>query len=118
MRRKLRRLYADGRTYTWRAVIRYVSGRREVRLRVWGAGKNGQALQVDLRPADPEHPLADSTYPTPADVHSLIVDGLAQGWKPQTTGGTFTLPPHLLAPPQKSTNGSASQPRPMPAATP
>lgn len=97
MRVRLRRLHLDGRTYTWWAEIHYVSGRREVRLRAWGAGKNGQALEVALRPADPEHLLADSVYPTPDDVRRLIVEGLAAGWQPDAKGGTCTLPPHLLA---------------------
>lgn len=96
MRTRLRVLHAGGRRYTWRAEIRPVSGRREVRLRAWGAGKNGQALQVDLRPADPEHPLADSTYPDAADVRAIISEGLKQGWQPDAVGGTFTLPPSTL----------------------
>ena len=94
MRERLRRLHVEGREYTWRAEIRRVPGPREVRLRVWGAGKNGQALQVDLNPADP----ADEwLYPTATDVCALIRTGLAQGWQPTLRGGTFTLPPHTVA---------------------
>ncbi|MFC4854245.1 hypothetical protein [Actinophytocola glycyrrhizae] len=93
MRERLRRLHADGREHTWRAEIRYVSGRREVRVRAWGAGKNGQALQVDVHPATP----ADEwMYPEPANVRTLIRTALARGWHPETRGGTFTLPPHTL----------------------
>jgi len=73
-----------------------VSGRREVRLRVWGAGKTGEALQVDLHPAEPEHPLADNAYPDVADVRAIIDEGLTQGWQPDARGGTFTLPRHAL----------------------
>jgi hypothetical protein len=95
MRTRLRTLHADGRRYTWRAEIRHVSGHREVRLRAWGAGKTGQALQVDLRPADPKHPLADDVYPDAEDVRTLIGEALSKGWQPATTGGTFTLPTHV-----------------------
>lgn len=90
MRVRLRRLHVEGREYTWRAEIRRVSGPREVRVRVWGAGKNGQALQADLTPPD------EWGYPEPADVHALIREGLTQGWQPETTGGTFTMPPRAL----------------------
>jgi hypothetical protein len=92
MRTRLRTLHADGRRYTWRAEIRHVTRRREVRLRVWGAGKTRQALQVDLCPMDPEHPLADDLYPDAEDVRALIGEALSQGWQPDTKGGTFTLP--------------------------
>jgi hypothetical protein len=112
MRTRLRTLHAEGRKYTWRAEIRQVSGHREVRLRAWGAGKNGQALQVDLRPTDPD----DDIYPEVADVRAIIGEGLAQGWQPDARGGTFTLPPRLMR--QNSTNGSASQAMPRPTATP
>lgn len=87
MRVRLRRLHADGRAYTWRAEIRRVSEPREVRVRVWGAGKNSQALEVDLRSAD------DFMYPEPAAVRTLIHTALTSGWDPSTKGGTFTLPP-------------------------
>lgn len=82
----MRRLHADGREYTWRAEIRHVSGVRGVRLRAWGSGKNGQALQVDLSSAD------EWFYPEADEVRALIHDGLASGWQPAARGGTFTLP--------------------------
>jgi hypothetical protein len=90
MRERLRRLHAEGREYTWRAEIRRVSGPREVRVRVWGAGKNSQALQVDVHPAD------EWGYPEPADVRTLIQAAFEQGWHPETRGGTFTLPTRRL----------------------
>jgi len=96
MRTRLRTLHAAGRKYTWRAEIRHVSGHREVRLRAWGSGKNAQALQVDLRPTNPNHPLADNTYPTAADVRVIINEGLEQGWQPDAVGGTFTLQARTL----------------------
>ena len=86
MRERLRRIYAEGREYTWRAEIRHVSDPRVIRVRVWGGGKNSQALQHDLTPAD------DWGYPEPADVRALIHAGLAEGWQPEARGGTFTLP--------------------------
>lgn len=92
MRTRPRTLDANGRTYTWRAEIRHVSGRREVRLRAWGTGKTGQALQVDLRPAARE----DDIYPEAADVRTMIAEGLAHGWQPDARGGTFALPPQTL----------------------
>lgn len=86
MRERLRHLHTGGRTYTWRAEIRHVSEPREIRVRVWGAGKNSQALEVDLRSAD------DFMYPEPADVRAMIETALTSGWHPSTQGGTFTLP--------------------------
>lgn len=87
MRVRLRRLHVDGREYTWRAEIRHVSEPREIRVRVWGAGKNSQALEVDLSSPD------DFMYPEPADVRTLIETALTSGWNPSALGGTFTLPP-------------------------
>lgn len=87
-------MHVDGRTYTWRAVITAATGpdggyHRLIRLRVWGAGKNGQALQADLveRYDGPE------TYPYPAaeDLRALIRHGLRVGWRPATVGGTVAL---------------------------
>ena len=86
MRERVRRVRAEGREYTWRAEIRRVSDPRVIRVRVWGAGKNSQALQADLTPPD------DWGYPEPADVRALIRTGLAQGWRPEAGGGTFTVP--------------------------
>jgi hypothetical protein len=90
MRVRLRRLHVEGREYTWRAEIRRVYSPREVRVRVWGAGKNSQALQADLIPPD------EWGYPEPADVCALIQDGLARGWQPDAKGGTCTMPPRIL----------------------
>jgi hypothetical protein len=87
MQERLRRLHEEGREYTRRAEIRCGPGPREVRVRVWGAGKNEQALQADLHPAD------EWGYPEAAEVRALIRAGLTRGWNPETRGGTFTLPP-------------------------
>ena len=88
MRVRLRRLHVDGREYTWRAEIRHVSEPREIRVRVWGAGKNSQAMEVDQRSAHD-----DFMYPAPEQVRTLINIALTSGWHPSTKGGTFTLPP-------------------------
>ena len=114
MRSRLRKLHLDGREFTWKADIRSVAGpegllHRCIRLRVWGAGKNGRALQVDL--AEP-HPSASAvasghryvetdvqgsgerySFPTSADVRALVLHGLSAGWRPETVGGTFHVTP-------------------------
>lgn len=99
MRSRLRKLHIDGREFTWKADIGSAPrpggrGLRHIRVRVWGAGKNGRALQADLveRPgsttrSDPE------TYPYPVadDVTTMIRYALTAGWTPETLGGTFRL---------------------------
>ncbi|MFG2058111.1 integrase [Micromonospora sp. NPDC048930] len=94
MRTRLRRLHVDGRAYTWRAVITAATGpdghyHRIVRVRVWGAGKNGCALQADLveRYDGPE------TYPYPGaeDLRALIRYGLRAGWAAGAVGGAVVL---------------------------
>ncbi|MFI6303606.1 hypothetical protein ACIBCH_17165 [Amycolatopsis thailandensis] len=100
MRTRLRTLHIGEWTYTWRAAIGQVDGdgadsHRCVRVRAWGAGKNGRALEADLlskamsvgwTPA-----ATDGSYPEPADVRFLIVRALALGWDPGALGGTFRL---------------------------
>ncbi|MEV7549389.1 hypothetical protein AB0N89_07180 [Amycolatopsis sp. NPDC089917] len=100
MRKRLRTLRIGERAYTWRATIGQVDGdgvdsRRCVRVRAWGAGKNGRALEADLlskamsvgwTPA-----ATDGSYPEPADVRFLIESALALGWDPGALGGTFRL---------------------------
>ena len=87
MRAPLRRLHAGDRPYRWQARVQRDPGRRVLRIRIWGSGKTGRALQVDLvQPADDyDHPSAD-------DVRVLIARGLAAGWDPDARGGTFVLP--------------------------
>ncbi|MCR6481958.1 hypothetical protein M8542_03935 [Amycolatopsis sp. OK19-0408] len=100
MRTRLRKLRAGDRDYTWRATIGSVRGdgvdvHRCVRVRVWGAGKNGRALEADLlskatsvgwTPAD-----TDGSYPAAGDVRRLVDHALALGWDPGLRGGTFRL---------------------------
>ncbi|MEU8179279.1 integrase [Micromonospora sp. NPDC049044] len=110
MRSRLRTLHIDGREFTWKADIRSTAGsdgrlHRCIRLRVWGAGKSGRALQVDLteRPtgaSDGQYVETDVhgsgeayPYPTTADVRVLVHYGLGAGWAPQALGGTFTIAP-------------------------
>ncbi|GAA4578674.1 hypothetical protein GCM10023176_55010 [Micromonospora coerulea] len=112
MRSRLRKLHIDGREFTWKAGIRSASGpdgrlHRCIRVRVWGAGKNGRALQVDL--TERPHPASTvalthryvetdvhgsgETYPFPtaADVRVLVRYGLIAGWTPEALGGTFQV---------------------------
>ncbi|WP_249999164.1 integrase [Actinoplanes sp. M2I2] len=99
MRTRLRRIRLDGRTYTWRAEIGHVRGsgdcHRCVRLRAWGAGKTGRALQADLLstawPAPSGACATDGSYPTTAEVRAIITYALGQGWPPDRRGGTFVL---------------------------
>ncbi|BCJ57612.1 integrase [Micromonospora endophytica] len=112
MRSRLRKLHIDGREFTWKADIRCVSGpdgrlHRCIRIRVWGAGKNGRALQVDLTEKPYSAPTVASgdqyvetdvhgsgetcPFPTAADVRVLVRYGLITGWTPEALGGTFQV---------------------------
>ncbi|MFI6297769.1 hypothetical protein ACIBEJ_39685 [Nonomuraea sp. NPDC050790] len=97
MRARTRRLHAAGRDYIWTARLSHVSGdsdcHRCVRVRVWGAGKNSQALHADLlsKAVLPWGCATDDSHPTPADVLQLITHALAQGWNPDHVGGSFFL---------------------------
>ncbi|MEV6929043.1 integrase [Dactylosporangium sp. NPDC051485] len=98
-RPRLRRLRIGPREFMWRADIRWtragVDWQRAVRVRVWGGGKSGQALQADLISVLPPGPwgagATDMAHPTPADVRALVEQALASGWRPQLRGGTFLL---------------------------
>lgn len=97
MRARLRKLHIDGREYTWKADVRAAPGpdgrrHRCIRIRVWGGGKTGCALQADV--TERSHPAAaEESYPYPAaaDVRALIDHGLRAGWVPATRGGTFQI---------------------------
>ena len=96
---RLRRIRVDGRPYTWRAQISHVQGsgdcHRCIRVRAWGAGKTGQALQADLLsltwPAPWGACATDGSYPTPADVRAIIRHAVESDWQPHRRGGTFVL---------------------------
>ncbi len=83
----------------WRAEIRHVSGEgdchRCIRVRIWGAGKNGRALQADLLSKSWGTPWAacatDGSYPAPRDVRALVEYAMENGWEPEIRGGTFML---------------------------
>jgi hypothetical protein len=99
MRTRLRQIRVDARTFVWRAEIRHARGsddcHRCIRVRGWGAGKTGQALQADLLslawPAPWGACATDGAYPAPADVRALISYALEHGWQPALRGGTFVL---------------------------
>lgn len=114
MRSRLRKLHIDGREFTWKADIRSASGpdgrlHRCIRLRVWGAGKTGRALQVDLTERRLSAPTVASSsrhvdtdvhgsgetypYPTAADVRDLVRYGLGAGCTAEALGGTFQITP-------------------------
>ena len=100
MRTRLRRLRAGDRDYTWWAAIGSVRGdgvdlHRCVRVRVWGAGKNGRALEADLLSQATSvgwTPAAtDGSYPASGDIRRLVAHARALGWDPDARGGTFRL---------------------------
>ncbi|MEV0199841.1 hypothetical protein [Nonomuraea sp. NPDC050691] len=96
---RLRTLRTGGGEFVWKAEIRHVAGsgdcHRCVRLRVWGAGKNGRALQADLLSKSFGTPwgacVTDNAHPLPSDVLAVIERGLAAGREPDARGGTFLL---------------------------
>jgi hypothetical protein len=98
MRNRLRKLHFEGREFTWAAEIRAATGadgrrRRSIRVRIWGAGKNGCALQADMTefpvPTTPDE--TTYAYPSAAIVCRLVASGLAGGWAPEKVGGVFRL---------------------------
>ncbi|WP_203826805.1 integrase [Actinoplanes palleronii] len=98
MRTRLRHLRHGPRVYAWRAEIHHLRGSRDchrcVRVRIWGAGKTGQALQADLLslalgPAGACE--TDGSSPRPADVRAVLAYALRHGWNPDRRGGTFAL---------------------------
>jgi len=98
MKTRLRKRMVAGRQYVWRGEIREVRGERHwhrcIRVRVFGAGKNSRALQVDLLSktwTKEWFSYVDEAYPTPADLRAIIERGLALGWDPDAVGGTFLL---------------------------
>lgn len=100
MRTRLRRLRAGDRDYAWRATIGAVSGdgvdlHRCLRVRVWGAGKNGRALEADLlstaTSAGWTPAATDGSYPASGDIRRLVEHALILGWDPDARGGTFLL---------------------------
>lgn len=96
MKRRLRKLYADGREFVWTSQIHHVSGtdcHRCIRVRVWGAGKNSRVLQADLvsKAVLPWGCATDDSYPTPKDVRTVIDYALTHGWDPNLIRGTFFL---------------------------
>jgi hypothetical protein len=99
MRKRLRRLHIEGRTFVWRAEIRHVQGsgdcHRCLRLRVWGNGRTSRVLQADLLslawPAPWGACATDGSYPTAADVRVVIAHALDHGWDPELIGAQFVL---------------------------
>ena len=98
MRERLRKVHVDGREFTWKADIRGSPGAdgrrlRYIRVRVWGAGKNGCVLQADMTelpvPASPEE--TTYAYPSAAIVRRLVSWGLEAGWTPEQVGGVFRV---------------------------
>ncbi|WP_436530672.1 integrase [Actinoplanes sp. HUAS TT8] len=97
MRTRLRHLRHGSRVFTWSAEIHHVRGDRDwhrcIRVRAWGTGKTGQALQADLLSlfVGPWGCASDESYPTPADVRALIEYAVGNGWDPARRGGTYAL---------------------------
>jgi len=98
MRERLRKLHIGGREFTWKADIRAAPGAggrrlRYIRVRVWGAGKNGCVLQADMTEL-PAPEMSDETtyvYPSAAIVRQLVSWGLEAGWTPEQVGGVFRV---------------------------
>ncbi|HET7012730.1 MAG TPA: hypothetical protein VFI65_02395 [Streptosporangiaceae bacterium] len=102
MRRRLRTLRIGDVRYRWTAELCYDRDdsqdlHRCVRVRVWGAGKNGQVLSADLVSTSDPGPwgsgVTDVAYPTPKDVRAIIDSALAHGWDPATVGSRYELGP-------------------------
>lgn len=99
MKTRLRVLRVGNRRCAWTAAIGHVQGdsdcHRVIRLRVWGSGKNGRVLQVDLLSKTPSGPwgacATDGAHPTSRDVRAVVEYALAHGWEADEAGGMFLL---------------------------
>jgi hypothetical protein len=98
MKLRMRTLRIGDAQFRWAAELcPYEDGTdhyRCARVRVWGGGKNGQALRVDLlstSEAGPWGHCTDGAYPTPGVVRKLVDHALAHGWDPEVVGGRFLL---------------------------
>lgn len=91
MKVRLRTLRIGAREFKWTAQL---GGPRNVRVRVWGSGKNGCMLRTDLEATsdcgswfdDP-----DAAYPTPSIVRVIIDYALDHSWDPAVIGGRHIL---------------------------
>jgi hypothetical protein len=91
MRQRLRVLRIGAAGFKWTAEL---CPPRCARVRVWGGGKNGRMLRVDLASSgDPglwgDDP--DAAYPTPRIVRALIEHALDHGWDPAAIGGRHEI---------------------------
>jgi hypothetical protein len=91
MKTRLRNLRVGAREFRWTAEL---CPPRCVRVRVWGGGKNGCMLRVDLASTgDPglcgDDP--DGAYPTPGIVRAIIDYAFDHGWDPAAIGGRHVL---------------------------
>ncbi|MFF3251228.1 hypothetical protein ACFYWP_09490 [Actinacidiphila glaucinigra] len=98
MKLRMRTLRIGDAEFRWTAELcNYVDGTdcyRCVRIRIWGGGKNGQVLRVDLvstSDAGPWGHCTNGAYPTPGAVRKVVDHALAIGWDPATVGGRFLL---------------------------
>lgn len=66
---------------------------RCVRVRVWGGGKNGRVLRVDLESTEsgPWGGVPDCAYPTPRVVRAIVDYALEHGWNPGAMGGRHEM---------------------------
>lgn len=100
----LRSMTVGETTFRWKADWVYISGRRTVRLRVWGGDKTNQALhaqlvanyrgvleQIKRGELSPGATIVDDIYIQPREVRIVIEYGLAHGWNPHAHGKPFRL---------------------------
>lgn len=99
MRERLRKLHFEGQEFTWTADIRAAPGaggrrHRYIRVRVWGAGKNGCALQADMielpAPAEPaKNTPAEPATNAPAEP---VEKALAESVGSESAEKTYAYP--------------------------
>lgn len=94
VRTRLRQIRVSARRFVGRAEIHHVQGsgdcHRCIRVRAWGAGKTGRALQADLLslfwPAPIGAGATDGVYPALADIRAVINYALERGWLSRLIG--------------------------------
>lgn len=102
MKVRVRTLRIGSREFRWTAELcgHYDLDRdyhRCVRVRVWGGGKNGRMMRVDLESTEPgpRGGVPDCAYPTPRVVRAIVDYALENGWAlgPSVDGTKWGLTP-------------------------
>lgn len=84
-----RKIIVDGQSYRWvaRTIYDYQDGRITDMLLIAPGQKPGQKMMALFE----DRRLHEANQITPGIVRKIILSAIAQGWRPQTTGGPYRL---------------------------